>query len=96
MNELIATLRRIFDRLRGEFEARVGAELARSDRAKFLVGGIGLVLVLSLTVAIANAADRAKRDYRTAQIAYERLKGQVETGSWAERRAASQTLKLTL
>ncbi len=96
MNELIASFRRLFDQLRHEFEERVGAELARSDRAKFLVGGIGLILVLSITVAVANAADRTKREYRTAQIAYERLKTQVETGSWAERRAQSQALKLTL
>lgn len=96
MNELIASFRRLFDQLRHEFEERVGAELARSDRAKFLVGGIGLILVLSITVAVASAADRTKREYRTAQIAYERLKTQVETGSWAERRAQSQALKLTL
>ena len=44
MNELLATFRRLYDQLRREFEERVGAELARSDRAKFLVGGIGLVL----------------------------------------------------
>ena len=96
MNELLATFRRLYDQLRREFEERVGAELARSDRAKFLVGGIGLVLVISITISVAGAADRAKRDYRNAQIAYERLKAQVESGSWAERRAQSQALKLTL
>ena len=47
-------------------------------------------------MAVASAADRAKREYRTAQIAYERLRSQVETGSWAERRAQSQAVKLTL
>ena len=96
MNDLIANFRRLFDQARREFEERVGAELARSDRAKFMLGGIGLILVLSLTIAVASAADRTKREYRTAQIAYERLKTQVETGSWAERRAQSQALKLTL
>jgi hypothetical protein len=96
MNELIANVRRLFDQVSREFEERVGAELARSDRAKFMLGAIGLILVLSLTIAVASAADRTKREYRTAQIAYERLKSQVETGSWAERRAQSQAVKLTL
>ena len=105
MSELLAALRRAWTehpvlRFRGtaiddarqiRFSGMLGP-----DRAKLLVGLIGLVLVLSVTIAIASAADHAKREYRTNRIAYERLRTQVQTGSWAERRAQSQALKLTL
>lgn len=96
MTELIATLRRLYEQLRKEFQDRFGEELAQSDRAKLLFGAVALVLLVSLTITVATAADRAKRDYRAAQLGFGRLQAQVETGSWAERRAQSQTLKLNL
>jgi hypothetical protein len=96
VKELFETIERLFAQLRTEFQARVGEELARSDRAKVLLVAVAGILLISLTIACGATAASAKRENRAAQVAYARLKAQVDTGSWAERRAQSQALKLTI
>ena len=96
MNRLLEEVARIVSQLRAELQTRVGDELARSDRAKVLLAAVVGILLLSLTIACGTMASTAQREYRAAQVAFARLKAQVNTGSWAERRAQSQALKLTI
>lgn len=96
MKRLAELLNPLLARFRTEVADRFAAELAGSDRAKALVATVGLVLLVSVVIALASTADRLAREYRASAVAYGRLQAQANATAWSERRTQSQALKLAL
>jgi chromatin segregation and condensation protein Rec8/ScpA/Scc1 (kleisin family) len=82
--------------LRALYEARFGKDLALTDRTKALLAAGAAVVLLSALIGANALVDRAERDYTSAQVELARLKTQVETGSWPDRKRQSQILRSLL
>jgi hypothetical protein len=96
MSELVARARSLLAELQGQLTQRFGSEAISADRMKLYAAAVAAIILLSAYLGLSQAVTHARQTYRTAQIAYARLKAQVDSGSWNEKRAASQALKLTL
>ena len=96
MNNLIQLTTRLYAKLRTEIRARIGGEISLTEREKTILGISSALLVLAIWLTLNAWVGRMERAYTHAQIEYGRLKSQVESGSWSERRNEGAALRSVL
>jgi hypothetical protein len=84
------------EELRAQIDARFGHEFVLTDRVKIgLVAGVGL-LIFGLGLGLNSWVGGVERWYHDTQFNLSRLKLQVESGAWSERKNQSHVLKSVL
>jgi hypothetical protein len=96
MNRILAQIQSAIAVAKVRFIERFGHELVMSDRLKILTAMAGTVLVLAVLLGISGLVKSLERRHVAAQIDLDRLKAQIETSSWQERKQQSQILKSQL
>lgn len=96
MNRLTALLRPLIDRLKADFSARYGRDLVLTDRMKLLISIAAGILLLSALIGMHQLVSGLERRHARAQVDLVRLRTQIESGSWQERKQQSQVLKSLL
>ena len=96
MNPVLETLRLRALEIRAQILDRFGHDLAVTDRLKMMLAGAGIVLVFSLFLALDSFVGSLETRHTRIQVDLERLKEQIETSSWQERKNQSQVLKSIL
>ncbi len=96
MSELLENLKELTADARGRFSARFGSELLVSDRVKVLIAAAGIVLFLFTLFAMHQGVTSLERRYVKAETDSVRLRKQIETNLWQQRKQESQVLKAVL
>lgn len=95
-NRITALLRPLADRLKADFAARYGRDIVLTDRMKLLISVAFGILLFSAIVGTHQLVAGLERRHARAQVDLERLRIQIESGSWHERKQQSQILKSLL
>jgi len=96
MNKSFSTLHNFLDRLKADATARIGRDIALTERLKMLISGVVGILVLSALIGMHQFVGSLERDYKKAQVDLARLEAQIAAGGWQERKQQSQILKSLL
>ena len=96
MNPALETLKVRAQELRAQILDRFGHDLVVTDRLKVMLTGAGIVLVFSLLLGLDSFVDGLETRHTRVQVDLERLKEQIETSSWQDRKGQSQVLKSIL
>src|SRR5689334_3728745 len=96
MSSLAESLKGLVAEARGRLSARFGSDLVVSDRFKVLIAAAGVVLFLFTLFAMHQGVVSLERRYVKAQTDSTRLRKQIETNLWQQRKQESQVLKAVL
>ena len=96
MSALVENLKDLAADARGRLTSRFGSELLLSDRTKALVAVAGFVLFLFTLLAMHQGVVSLERRYVKAEADSVRLRKQIETNLWQQRKNDSQVLKAVL
>jgi hypothetical protein len=96
MERIIQLARDLTANLRGQIQARLSGEITLTEREKTgLVVGAAVIL-LAGWLGLSTWTGGISRQYRTTQSNLSRLKAQVESGAWAERKNEGHVLRSVL
>src|SRR5438067_4457367 len=96
MSTLTDTLKDLATEARGRISARFGSDPVVSDRVKVLIAAAGVVLFLFTLFAMHQGVGSLERRYVKAQTDSTRLRKQIETNLWQQRKQESRALKAVL
>ncbi len=96
MKNIIQLLAKLTANLRAQIQARVGGDITLTEREKIgLVVGTTVVL-LAAWLGLSTWAGGIQRRYDETRVNLARLKSQVESGAWSERKRQSHVLRTVL
>lgn len=96
MNPIIQNIIKLGANVRAQFEARFGHHLVLTERAKIGALAGGGLLVLGTLLGLYTWVGSIEAHYHDLQFDLSRLKAQVESGAWSERKNQSHVLKAVL
>ncbi|TAK99892.1 MAG: hypothetical protein EPO08_15215 [Rhodospirillaceae bacterium] len=96
MTKVIDTLLRLIAEIRAQIEARVGVQLVLTERAKIGIVTGGALAILMIWLGLNTWVGHIEHQYGDVRINLARLKAQVESGAWSERKSQSHILKSVL
>ena len=96
MNKLIDTLLRQIGDLRLQIEAHLAGKLVLTERAKAGIVVGGALLIFGAWLGLNAWVGGIEHHYRDARVNLARLKTQVESGAWSERKDQSHALRSVL
>jgi hypothetical protein len=96
MNKLVETLTALVADLRGQIQSRISGEVALSEREKIgLVAGAA-TLLLAMWLGLSTWVGRTEKSYHDLQFNLTRLKTQVESGAWSDRKKQAHVTRSVL
>jgi hypothetical protein len=96
VNPIIQTLITTITELRAQFDARFGHQLVLTERAKIGMLTGGVLLILATLIGLYTWVGKIETNYHNQQFDLAKLKAQVESGAWSERKNQSHILKSVL
>ena len=96
MKKIIDTLLRLTADLRAQVEARIGGKLVLTERAKIGIVTGGALVILMVWLGLSSWVGHVEHQHGDVRVNLARLKAQVESGAWSERKSESHVLKSVL
>jgi len=96
MKTLLADLRRSFAPIEAQLRARFGNDLVLTERVKILILAAAGVLLLSGLFGLHHIVSEMAAKYASTQSNLMRLRAQISTDVWPQRREQSRILKSLL
>jgi hypothetical protein len=96
VKKIIDTLLRLTADIRTQVEARIGGTLVLTERAKIGIVIGGALIVLMAWLGLNSWVGHVEHQHNDVRVNLARLKAQVESGAWSERKSESHVLKSVL
>jgi len=96
VKKILDTLLRLTGDLRAQIETHIGGKLVLTERAKIGIVTGGALVILMAWLGLNTWVGHIEHQYGDVRVNLARLKAQVESGAWSERKSQSHVLRSVL